>query len=159
MEVLSYFSGLKQQDAGSPCLTSRVRGGNAGTAAEVRVQWDENDVTLDLNQGMENYDATEYQAYEYFINDSFWLVAPFKVRDKGVTRSTVELKNGRGLLVSYSSGGLTPGDSYLWIINNDGFPTSWKLYTSNVPIGGLEIGWGGWTEKEESGFPLFTRAK
>ena len=125
----------------------------------VRVQWDENDVTLDLNQGAENYDATEYQAYEYFINDSFWLVAPFKVRDKGVNRSTVEVKNGRGLLVSYASGGLTPGDSYLWIIDNNGFPTSWKLYTSNVPIGGLEIGWGGWTEKGGVWFSTFHPSK
>lgn len=122
---------------------------------KVRVRWDDRDVYLDLNQSPDDFNVIEYQAYEYFLNDTFWLVAPFKVRDDGVMRSTVELKEGRGLLVTYTSGGVTPGDSYLWIIGDDGFPKAWKLWTSNVPIGGLKVGWGGWVEKEGVWFSTF----
>lgn len=122
---------------------------------KVRIQWEDKDIYLDLNQSPNDYDATEYQAYEYFLNDTFWLVAPFKVRDEGVMRSTVDVKDGRGLLVTYTTGGVTPGDSYLWIINEDGFPKAWKLWTSNVPIGGLKVGWGGWVEKKGVWFSTF----
>ncbi|MEQ8627332.1 hypothetical protein [Ekhidna sp.] len=122
---------------------------------KVRVRWDNKDVHLDLNQSPDDFNVTEYQAYEYFLNDSFWLVAPFKVRDEGVMRSTVKVDDGRGLLVTYTTGGVTPGDSYLWIIGEDGFPKAWKLWTSNVPIGGLKIGWGGWVEKEGVWFSTF----
>ncbi|MEO9483620.1 MAG: hypothetical protein ABJG47_09255 [Ekhidna sp.] len=121
----------------------------------VRVLWEENDVLLDLNQSVEGYSSLEYQGYTYFLNDSFWLIAPFKVRDNGVVRSTVEVKDGRGLLVTYTTGGVTPGDSYLWILDDRGFPKAWKLWTSNVPLGGLEIGWGGWVEKEGVWFSTF----
>jgi len=126
---------------------------------QVIVEWDENKVFLDLNQSVEQFETLQYQAYEYFINDSFWLVAPFKVRDQGVTRSTVDVDGGRGLLVNYSSGGVTPGDSYLWIIDQRGFPIAWKLWTSNVPIGGLKIGWGGWVEREGVWFSTFHPSK
>lgn len=125
----------------------------------VRVQWEGNDVFLDLNQSIEAFNAAEYQGYEYFINDSFWLVAPFKVRDGGVVRSIVKVDEGRGLLVTYASGGITPGDSYLWIIDDRGFPTAWKLWTSNVPIGGLEFKWGGWVEKQGVWFSTFHPSK
>lgn len=126
---------------------------------KVRVQWEGNDVFLDLNHPTNEFSTLEYQGYEYFINDSFWLVAPFKVRDKGVVRSTVKVEGGRGLLVTYTSGGVTPGDSYLWIIGEKGFPKAWKLWTSNVPIGGLELKWGGWVEKQDVWFSTFHPSK
>lgn len=110
----------------------------------VIVSWDDYDVYVNLNQLSITYDELEMEAYEYFINDSFWLVAPFKIKDAGTSRSTVELPEGRGLLVTYSSGGLTPGDRYLWVLDERGFPKAWKLWTSNVPIGGLEFTWDGW---------------
>lgn len=126
---------------------------------KVRVTWEENDVFLDLNQPLEDLSALEYQGYKYFINDTFWLVAPFKIQDDGVIRSTVEVEDGRGLLVTYTTGGVTPGDSYLWIIDERGFPKAWKLWTSNVPIGGLEFKWGGWIEKEGVWFSTFHPSK
>ena len=110
----------------------------------VQVKWDEQDVFVNLNNEMQSYSLLELKAYEYFINDSFWLVAPFKMRDPGVIRSTVDMEENRGLLLTYTSGGVTPGDSYLWIIDSRGFPVAWKLWTSNIPIGGLELSWDGW---------------
>lgn len=118
----------------------------------VVVKWDGQEVYVNLNSSIEAYNLLELKAYEFFINDSFWVVAPFKVRDDGVVRSTVEVENGRGLLITYSSGGLTPGDSYLWIIDDYGFPKAWRLWTSNVPIGGMEFSWGGWVNMDEVWF-------
>ncbi|MEM9897251.1 MAG: hypothetical protein AAF789_12860 [Bacteroidota bacterium] len=119
---------------------------------QVEVSWEDQKVTLNLNYHPEDFSMIEYEAYEYFINDSFWLVAPFKVRDKGVIRKTVDVEEGRGLLVTYTSGGVTPGDSYLWILDENGFPISWRLWTSNIPVGGLEMSWGGWRQFENVWF-------
>ena len=119
---------------------------------KVRVKWGENDVMLDLSRSTDEYTMLEYKAYSFFINDSFWLIAPFKVRDQGVVRSTVDTETGRGLLVTYTSGGITPGDSYLWILDDNGFPIAWRLWTSIVPIGGLEFSWEEWGEYDDVWF-------
>lgn len=93
------------------------------------------------------------KALDNFNNDSFWLVAPYKVFDKGTTRSTVDLEDGsKGLLVTYTSGGTTPGDSYLWQLNPDGFPNSYKMWVKILPIGGLEASWDDWMVTESGAF-------
>ncbi len=85
------------------------------------------------------------KAIQYFNNDSFWLVAPHKVFDPGTERRIVELDNGESaLLVTYTSGGSTPGDSYLWLLDETGLPRAWKLWVSVLPIGGLKITWEDW---------------
>lgn len=126
----------------------------------VIVMWDDQKVKLDLTQGTGQYSDLERIAYEYFINDSFWLVAPFKARDEGVRRSYVELEESSqsGLLVSYTSGGVTPGDSYLWMLDDQGFPVAWKLWTSNVPIGGLTFTWEDWSDQGAK-FSTFHKSK
>lgn len=104
---------------------------------------------------LESSDKSEAieKALAYFNNDSFWLVAPYKVFDKGTTRSIVELENGdQGLLVTYSSGGTTPGDSYVWQLNPDGFPNSYKMWVNILPIGGLEASWDDWMVVESGAF-------
>ena len=83
-----------------------------------------------------------------FYNDSFWLVAPFKVRDKGVTRKYVETEDGPGLLVTYHSGGVTPGDSYLWVLDENYRPKYWRFWTEIVPVQGMKFKWKGWTQEK-----------
>lgn len=123
------------------------------------VHWEDYKVDLDFKDAkkskayVHNFEVGGDQAEEliekatkYFNNDSFWLVAPYKVFDKGTERSIVTLNNGKkGLLVTYTSGGSTPGDSYLWHLNDSGKPTSFQMWVDILPIDGLEATWNDWT--------------
>ncbi len=131
---------------------------------QVTVRWEDYTVNLhlkDTNLGEvlesgKTIDGSERvkilkKARKYFNNDSFWLVAPYKVYDPGTQRSLVTLDDGtQGLLVTYATGGDTPGDSYLWLLNGEGIPQSFKMWVNIIPIGGLEASWEGW-QLTESG--------
>jgi len=124
----------------------------------VQVNWAENEVLLNPNeidgtafvdgQKVDGEQAAELvqTAWEYFVNDGFWLNAPAKVFDPGTNRSLVKLEDSsQGLLITYESGGVTPGDSYLWILDGNGLPQKWKMWVSIIPIGGIEATWADWT--------------
>lgn len=123
----------------------------------VQVSWGDKKVLIDpeKNTGTAYIDgqlATKQngklvkKAMASFFNDSFWLLAPTKAFDPGTTRSVVELdgENDRGLLVTYSSGGVTPGDSYLWLLDEKGLPKAFKMWVSVIPVGGLKASWENW---------------
>ena len=126
----------------------------------VNVRWDDYEVDLDpetttgiakkgglVMEGEEMEKAIQ-KAWALFANDSFWLVAPYKVRDPGTTREIVELESGeKGLMVKYASGGVTPGDSYLWVLGDDNRPKAWKMWVKIIPIGGLEFSWENWHQQ------------
>ena len=85
------------------------------------------------------------KAFARWTNDSFWLNPVVKAFDPGTERLRVELADGaEALLVEYTSGGLTPGDAYLWIVDRDGLPVAWKMWTSNLPKGGMRASWEDW---------------
>ena len=68
-----------------------------------------------------------------------------KAFDPGTERSIVKLKDGReGLKVQYNTGGVTPGDSYVWFLDENGQPEAWKMWVSIIPLGGIENSWEGW---------------
>jgi hypothetical protein len=134
----------------------------------VEVSWDENKVILNTKDNSKseifiNDKKTEnpeivQKATEYFNNDSFWLVAPYKIFDAGTERSIVNHEGKDALMVTYTSGGSTPGDSYLWILDENYFPTSYKMWTSIIPIGGVSATWSGW-KNTEAGIKLPTKHK
>lgn len=134
----------------------------------VEVTWD--DVLVNLH--LQNYNASAVfinnvelknnsekyiqKAVSYFNNDSFWLVAPYKVFDNGVQRSIVTLEDeSKALLVTYTSGGDTPGDSYLWILDENYRPKGYKMWVKIIPIGGLYATWDQW-KTTKSGAVLST---
>lgn len=132
----------------------------------VTVMWDDYEVDLDLISplsstvlkngarlsGKEQEKVAE-KALSYFNNDSFWLVAPYKVFDDGVERRIVPLENGTdGLLVTFTQGGDTPGDSYLWELQPSGFPKSFKMWVQIIPIGGIKATWEEWAVMESGAF-------
>ena len=133
---------------------------------EVVVSWSDKKVKLYLKEYEKSYlisgegDTNKLikKAIDYFNNDSFWLVAPYKIFDEGTKRSIVDYKGKEALLITYTSGGSTPGDSYLWILDENAKPISFKMWVSIIPIGGLEASWSDWT-KTTSGVFLPTKHK
>lgn len=136
-----------------------------------RVQWDDLDVLIDLSdqqgivhQAGERLDPAAaaphlQQAWSHWCNDSFWLNPLEKLFDDGVVRSLVDLEDGgRGLLVEYTQGGVTPGDAYLWIVDDTGLPKAWKMWTQILPLQGLETSWEDWITVE-TGARISTRHK
>lgn len=134
------------------------------------VYWDDISVILDFENPNnskvfvleQEYNGIEKQDYilkatNYFNNDSFWLVAPYKVFDKDVERRLVKTENNKNaLLVTYKSGGTTPGDSYLWHLDENGKPKSFQMWVDILPIDGLEASWENWITTETGAqFPTF----
>lgn len=93
------------------------------------------------------------QAQDFFNNDSFWLVAPYKVFDPGTERRLVKYNGKDALLITYTSGGSTPGDSYLWILDDNYLPRSFKMWVSIIPMGGVSATWSD-LKNTESGIKL-----
>ena len=72
-----------------------------------------NGTALDSTQNAQRLE----QAYGRFINDTYWLLMPFKLFDPGVTRTYVpDSSNAERDVIhlSFAEVGLTPGDEY-WV--------------------------------------------
>ncbi len=122
-----------------------------------RVRWDDIEVLQRLDRrdgiafenghrvGEERRVELVEEAWELFCNDTFWLNPLVKLFDDGTTRSIVTLDDGRkGLFVAYASGGVTPGDAYLWVPGHDDLPVEVRMWVSVFPIGGVRVTWDDW---------------
>ncbi|MGB2088118.1 MAG: hypothetical protein ACPHVL_05710 [Psychroflexus salarius] len=98
---------------------------------------------------------TEAIAYaeKNFNNDSFWLIAPHKLFDPGTKRQLIRADGQEKLLVTYTSGGSTPGDSYLWTLNEQHIPVSMQLWVRIIPFDRITAEWLNW-QPTKAGFPL-----
>jgi len=122
----------------------------------VHVSWDMNDVYLDTKsvtgkaysggEPAANSDKLIQDAWSLFCNDSYWLNPVVKAFDPGTERSIVDLDGQKGLKVQYTSGGVTPGDSYVWFLDENNRPNAWKMWVKIIPIGGIHNSWEGWQE-------------
>jgi len=132
-----------------------------------KVTWDDYEVLLDISRigglakkggkvlSAEEGEKKIRKAWEFWCNDSFWLNAPAKIMDNGTSRSVVEVDGEKSLLVTYASGGVTPGDSYLWFFDEQGLPSSYKMWVKIIPFGGVEFTWEDW-KTLESGAKIST---
>ncbi len=122
-----------------------------------RVEWDDERVLLRLksHDGRVFHDGLPLwgdsarhlldRASRFFAHDSFWLNPLATLFDPGVARELVRLPDGeRTLLVRYSRGELTAGDSYLWLPGTGGLPRAWKMWVSIMPLGGVKASWERW---------------
>lgn len=92
-----------------------------------------------------------------WANDSFWLNPLVKLFDDGVSREKITLTgddtDGKvGLLVSYSKGGVTPGDRYLWILDARDRPIAWRMWTSVFPVSGIRVSWEDWVKLDTGAY-------
>ena len=137
----------------------------------VKVNWSDNEalIRIDSLDGMvwaKGVEVTEAKkkakmlkkAHHFWANDAFWLNAPAKLFDKGTERSIVQHEGKDALMVTYTSGGATPGDSYLWIVDENNLPTSYKMWVKIIPIGGAEFSWEDW-KTTETGAKIATNHK
>ncbi|WP_406683635.1 hypothetical protein N1F78_13215 [Seonamhaeicola sp. MEBiC1930] len=117
------------------------------------VYWKQYKITLDFNDP-NNHEASVHsfkvdgelsdelidKAEKYYLNDSFWVFGPYQVFNKDVKRLLVKTENGDQLLTTHPNGG-----SYLWQLDENNKPQSFKMWTSELPIDGLEATWTSWT--------------
>lgn len=121
------------------------------------IEWDNNKVIMQLDsQEAQSYsegikqegaahDELKKKAWSNWCNDSFWMIAPFKLFDSGTQREIMDLENGnKGIKVTYVSGGVTPGDAYLWELDKNHRPVAWKMWTKIIPVKGMGATWAGW---------------
>ena len=88
------------------------------------------------------------RALRFFNNDSFWLVAPHKLFEPGIYRSIRMIDGKEALHVKYSRGGTTPGDSYVWILDENYMPTNYQMYLQKMKKIGTSVSWEDWTLTE-----------
>lgn len=118
------------------------------------VKWKDKDVTVNLANPEQDENAKA--AYARWVNDSYWLLAPLKIRDRGVTVVNEGMREMDGtpcqaLRLSFAQVGLTPSDQYMLYIDpqsklvrswdyipkgGEGMHASWDKYQE---FGGLNL--------------------
>lgn len=110
------------------------------------------DVYYNGEQVTEDKAAVVQKAWSHWCNDSFWLSAHYKLFDPGTKRSLVDVGDeGKGLLIEYEGGGVTPGDAYLWVLDKNNMPKYYKMWVSIIPLGGVKATWEDWLKLNTGG--------
>ncbi|MDP9004063.1 MAG: hypothetical protein M3N12_04655 [Verrucomicrobiota bacterium] len=93
-------------------------------------------------------DGDEKTAYARWVNDSYWLMAPLKIRDKGVKVEAGGPKELSGvtcetLKLSFEQVGLTPTDQYVFYLDpQTKMPSAWDYIPKTGD--GLQATWEKW---------------
>ena len=89
------------------------------------VKWKDkngNDKHIKVNLASPGTDEDSKTAYARWVNDSYWLLAPLKIRDRGVHVKAEGVKEAEGancetVRLSFDKIGLTPSDQYVLYID------------------------------------------
>lgn len=91
--------------------------------------------------------------YAWWVNDSYWLIMPYKLLDSGVRLrldGASELADGRSgqrLTLTFDEGiGLTPQNRYeIWVADDSGLVEQWAFYpTAEATEPQFILPWSGW---------------
>lgn len=106
-------------------------------------QGKDHNVTVNLASAPPDGEAKD--AYARWVNDSYWLLAPLKIRDRGVKVEATGPKDLNGasletIQLSFESVGLTPTDRYVFYIDPDTkLPRAWDYIPQTGE--GLQATW------------------
>lgn len=102
-------------------------------AGKDTVTWNGKTVTVDVRSPAQDDDSKA--AYARWVNDSYWLLAPLKLKDAGVH---VRPLGDDSFEVSFEQVGLTPGDRYVYYIDRGtNLPRAWDyMPASDKKLGG-----------------------
>ncbi len=92
------------------------------------------------------------RGYEAWINDSYWLVMPYKLKDTGVTlkyKGVEETEDGRSadtLVLTFAGVGVTPQNKYeVWVDKETRLVSQWAFYArASDPEPRLVNPWNNW---------------
>ncbi len=124
------------------------------------IRWDDIEVLMVLDsidgiamQGGEEVLGDEKQkildkAWSFWTNDSFWFMAYTKLFDTGTIREMVKIDGRECLKVTYTTGGTTPGDSYVWHYDEEYLPEAFQMWVSVLPVNGIKVRWAEWHQTE-----------
>jgi hypothetical protein len=101
--------------------------------------WDHGGIVVDSGNTLTDDKARPLlqKAYERFINDSYWFYPYASWSNDGVVKEHVEIDGHEALLVRYSSGGVTPGDTYVHVVDDIGMPTGFRMWVQVLPVKGV----------------------
>jgi hypothetical protein len=123
-------------------IFSMVKGGKAIAAAEHhwdvaagtdRVKWEDKDVTVKIANPAPDPDSKT--AYARWVNDSFWLLAPLRLKDRGVHvtdqgTKTIDGAEREVLHLSFDKAALAPHDQcWLYLDPDTHLVSSWDYMT------------------------------
>lgn len=74
-------------------------------------------------------------AFSWWTNDSFWLVSPYKFFDQGVNLAAIDGQ----LRTTFEGVGLTPGDAYLYQLNDKNKIKGWKFKLQSNNLGDFQF--------------------
>jgi hypothetical protein len=86
-------------------------------------------------------------AYGAWVNDTYWLIEPYKLQDPGVNLSyageeTIDGKTYDKLALSFGKVGLTPGDRYTVYVNRStGLMDRWAYVLEDMPKDAPPTAW------------------
>ena len=89
-------------------------------------------------------------AYAIWVNDTYWLLMPYKMRDPGVTLAYdgEETKGGEAwdkVVLSFDNVGLTPNDRYWAYVNRTtGLVDKWEYILNGGPGPAVAFSWKNW---------------